>query len=151
MYVNVLCGIAILLLFVSLKNVGVEDLETPKMHFGAFAYWGAVLVRAFLVESLSHCQCASSDSITHSLRSVEFAIARSAVYTAIGSVVQVGRVQILSALHAVEAQLVPDIVFALHLLCCENHKSAPGTSVLRLLSVAINESPTEKNRERKLR
>jgi len=33
----VLCGIAILLLFVSLKNVGVEDLETPKMHFGAFA------------------------------------------------------------------------------------------------------------------
>jgi len=30
-------GLQEILLFVSLKNVGVEDLETPKMHFGAFA------------------------------------------------------------------------------------------------------------------
>lgn len=124
------------------QKCGRSRTEIPSTNLGAYSMLvELVLERAFLVELLSHCQCASSDSVAHTLWPIELGVARSAIDAAIGSVVQIGRVQVFPALHAVETELVPHVLRALHLFRGEDHESASRTPVLRLLSVAIDGSP----------
>lgn len=124
------------------QKCGRSRTEIPSTNLGAYSMLvELVLERAFLVELLSYCQCASSDSVAHTLWPIELGVARSAIDAAIGSVVQIGRVQVFPALHAVETELVPHVLRALHLFRGEDHESASRTPVLRLLSVAIDGSP----------
>lgn len=85
--------------------------------------------------SLEGCQSARAQAITDALGSKIAAIAGSAIDVAIGSIVEVRRVEGLAAIGAVEATLVPDATLADHLFGGKHSESATWTAARGALSI----------------
>lgn len=91
------------------------------------------LVSPFLL--LERCQSTRAQTITNTLGSKVTAVAGAAIDIAIGSIVQIRRVQRLAAIGAIEATLVPDTALADHLFGSEDSETATWATTRRFLTV----------------
>lgn len=84
---------------------------------------------------LSHGEGACTHTEANSLRAEVTTVATSTEDFTVGGVVLVGRVEGTATIGATEAPFVPDSVFADHLFCSEDGKTAPlATSLSRVFA-----------------
>jgi len=87
------------------------------------------------VDFLERCQSARAQSISASLGSKITAITGTAIDIAIGSIVEIRRVEGLAAIGAIETTLMPDATFADHLFSGKYRESTTWTTAGGALTI----------------